>query len=53
MLKQQLPRSVSLNNGCWYNFKERNPSLPLKSGDIRIGEKLNSADVRQVTNLAL
>ena len=48
MLKQQPPRSVNLSNGWWYNFKKRNPSLSLRSGDSTAAVRMNAVNPENV-----
>ena len=48
MLKQKLPRSVNLSNGWWYNFKKRNPSLSLRSGDSTAAVRMNAVNPENV-----
>ena len=48
MLKQQPSRSVNLSNGWWHNFKKRNPSLSLRSGDLTAAVRMNAVNSENV-----
>ena len=48
MLKQQPSKSAQLSNRWWHNFKKRNPSLSLISGDSTATVRMNAVNPENV-----